>query len=124
SVLGIDIDAHGIEAARQNAKINNIPNAGFIAADADLLFADVPFPPDQSLVVIDPPRKGASVDFLKQLCAFGPRRVVYVSCNVHTQARDVGMLVTGFGLGGKKWRYQIESLRGFDFFPQTGHVEG
>ncbi|KAK5449738.1 tRNA(m5U54)methyltransferase [Exophiala xenobiotica] len=122
SVLGIDIDAHGIEAARQNAKINNIPNAGFIAADADVLFADVPFPPDQSLVVIDPPRKGASVDFLKQLCAFGPRRVVYVSCNVHTQARDVGMLVTG--LGGKKWRYQIESLRGFDFFPQTGHVEG
>merc|ERR1711939_68597 len=121
SVLGIDIDAYGVEAARENAKINNIPNAGFIAADADVLFADVPFPPEQSLVVIDPPRKGASIDFLEQLCAFGPKRVVYVSCNVHTQARDVGMLVTGLG---KKWRYQIESLRGFDFFPQTGHVEG
>ncbi|KIW20943.1 hypothetical protein PV08_01522 [Exophiala spinifera] len=121
SVLGIDIDAMGIEAARENAKLNHIPNAGFIAADADVLFADVPFPPDQSLVVIDPPRKGASVDFLRQLCNFGPKRVVYVSCNVHTQARDVGMLVTGLG---KKWRYEIESLRGFDFFPQTGHVEG
>merc|ERR1711939_150746 len=61
------------------------------------------------------------IDFLEQLCAFGPKRVVYVSCNVHTQARDVGMLVTGLG---KKWRYQIESVRGFDFFPQTHHVEG
>lgn len=121
SVLGIDVDANGIEAARLNAKSNGVPNAGFIAADADQLFADVPFPPDQTMVVIDPPRKGASADFLAQLCKFGPRRVVYVSCNVHTQARDVGLLVQGFG---SAWRYDIESLRGFDFFPQTGHVEG
>ena len=46
---------------------------------------------------------------------------MYVSCNVHTQARDVGMLVNGVDEGKK---YEIESLRGFDFFPQTGHVEG
>lgn len=121
SALGIDIDVHGVEAARGNAKANGIPNAGFIAADAECLFADVPFPPEQTLVVIDPPRKGASASFLQQLCEFGPRRVVYVSCNVHTQARDVGMLVAGFG---GAWRFDIESLRGFDFFPQTGHVEG
>ena len=81
---------------------------------------DVPFPADQTLVVIDPPRKGASLDFLEQLMRFGPKRVVYVSCNVHTQARDVGLLVKGNG----EWRYAIESVRGFDFFPQTGHVEG
>jgi tRNA (uracil-5-)-methyltransferase len=121
SVLGIDIDVAGVNAARANAEANGIPNAGFIAAEAEMIFADVPFPPDQSLVVIDPPRKGASVDFLTQLCRFGPKRVVYVSCNVHTQARDVGMLVQGVG---EKWRYEIERLRGFDFFPQTGHVEG
>ena len=121
SVLGIDVDSNGIQAARVNAQRNGVPNAGFIAADADQLFADVPFPPDQTMVVIDPPRKGASEDFLAQLCQFGPRRVVYVSCNVHTQARDIGMLVHGFGTS---WRYEIESLRGFDFFPQTGHVEG
>ncbi|KIV93914.1 23S rRNA (uracil-5-)-methyltransferase RumA [Exophiala mesophila] len=121
SVLGIDVDSHSIQAARLNAQSNGVPNAGFIAADADQLFADVPFPPDQTMVVIDPPRKGASEDFLAQLCQFGPRRVVYVSCNVHTQARDIGMLVHGFGTS---WRYEIESLRGFDFFPQTGHVEG
>ena len=121
SVLGIDVDVHGVEMARVNALANVVPNAGFIAASAEDLFADVPYPPAQSLVVIDPPRKGASVDFLTQLCKFGPKRVVYVSCNVHTQARDVGMLVAGFG---GEWRYEIESLRGFDFFPQTGHVEG
>ena len=49
-------------------------------------------------------------------------RVVYVSCNVHTQARDVGVLVEGKG-GEDGCRYEIESLQGFDFFPQTGHVE-
>ena len=89
-------------------------------ADAPALFAEVPFPAEQTLVVIDPPRKGASEDFLKQLLQYGPKRVVYVSCNVHTQARDVGMLAKG----DKNWRYEIESLRGFDFFPQTYHVEG
>lgn len=161
SVLGIDIDPAGITAARHNASNNNIPNAGFIEADASALFADVPFPPDQTLCVIDPPRKGCSADFLRQLLQFGPKRVVYVSCNVHTQARDVGVLVNGFegalgfgsmegaakklkqqdggNLGGSKigevdavdrigaksrWRYELESLKGFDFFPQTGHVEG
>lgn len=121
SVLGIDVDSHGIKAARRNAETNKLPNAGFIDADAGTLFLDVPYPPEQSLIVLDPPRKGASLDFLQQLCSFGPRRVIYVSCNVHTQARDVGLLVQGFA---GKWRYDIESLRGFDFFPQTGHVEG
>ncbi len=74
-------------------------------------------------MVIDPPRKGCDESFLTQLLKFGPKRVVYVSCNVHTQARDVGLLVRGMERAGKT-RYEIESLRGFDFFPQTGHVEG
>ena len=73
-------------------------------------------------MVLDPPRKGCDADFLGQLLRFGPRRVVYVSCNVHTQARDVGVLVRGEGGDGA--RYALESLVGFDFFPQTGHVEG
>ena len=120
SALGIDIDPKGIEQARVNAAANKLENAGFMQADAPALFADVPFPADQTLVVIDPPRKGASEDFLKQLLRYGPKRVVYVSCNVHTQARDVGILVRG----DENWTYEIESLRGFDFFPQTYHVEG
>jgi tRNA (uracil-5-)-methyltransferase len=120
STLGIDIAAASVESARVNAVANNVTNAGFIEADASTLFLDVPFPAGQTLVVIDPPRKGASLDFLEQLMRFGPKRVVYVSCNVHTQARDVGVLVKGNG----QWRYVIERVKGFDFFPQTGHVEG
>ena len=120
STLGIDIAAPSIASARSNAFANYLTNTGFIEADASALFIDVPFPAEQTLVIIDPPRKGASQDFLEQLMRFGPKRVVYVSCNVHTQARDVGILVRG----NEDWRYEIESIRGFDFFPQTGHVEG
>ena len=206
STLGIDIDQSGITAARTNAADNGVRNAGFIDADAANLFEDVPFPPDQTVCFIDPPRKGCSRDFLRQLMRFGPKRVVYVSCNVHTQARDVGWLVNGWAapVGGEawkekmrlekagamddeerkvakekehqeltkrddkkvmenqlgllaqlaervsedgdtekgegadaetdrkisgssprtEWRYELESLKGFDFFPQTAHVEG
>jgi tRNA (uracil-5-)-methyltransferase len=117
---GIDIAPPAIKAAHENAKSNNIANATFMTADASALFAKVTYPPEETVVVIDPPRKGCDANFLEQLLLFGPRRVVYVSCNVHTQARDVGLLVEGKGGA----RYDLESLRGFDFFPQTGHVEG
>ena len=120
SSIGIDIAPSSITAAKKNAELNNVKNATFMTADAAALFEKIKFPADRAAVVIDPPRKGCDEAFLKQLLAFGPKRVVYVSCNVHTQARDVGFLVEG--LGGP--RYEIESLQGFDFFPQTGHVEG
>ncbi|PVH88755.1 putative tRNA (uracil-5-)-methyltransferase [Cadophora sp. DSE1049] len=122
--VGIDISAASITSARENAKLNNLPpsQCTFIAADAPKLFKSITYPKDETVVVIDPPRKGCDESFLSQLLTFGPRRVVYVSCNVHTQARDVGVLVRGMKSGGTK--YEIESLRGFDFFPQTGHVEG
>ncbi|KAI0099330.1 uracil-5--methyltransferase [Nemania sp. FL0031] len=137
---GIDIADKSIEFARTNAAANHLPpsQANFIAADAGQLFKSVTYNPDETVVVLDPPRKGCDADFLAQLLRFAPRRVVYVSCNVHTQARDVGMLVRGEtggaelaeGAGAgtrvneKGTRYAVESLRGFDFFPQTGHVEG
>jgi tRNA (uracil-5-)-methyltransferase len=125
---GVDIAETSIASARHNARANGIPNATFLAADAAALFAEITYPPDETVVVVDPPRKGCDDGFLRQLLAFGPRRVVYVSCNVHTQARDVGVLVAGSGSGGNggsgEVRYAVESLRGFDFFPQTGHVEG
>ena len=120
---GIDIAPDSITSARRNAALNNLTpeRCTFIAADAGELFKSVEYPADETVVVLDPPRKGCDADFLSQLRKFGPRRVLYVSCNVHTQARDVGVLVRGEGEGR---RYEIESLRGFDFFPQTGHVEG
>lgn len=120
SSMGIDIAGASIVSAQENAKANNINNATFIAADASSLFDKVKFPADETAVIIDPPRKGCDDSFLQQLLRFGPKRVVYVSCNVHTQARDVGILVEG----KNGCRYDLETLQGFDFFPQTGHVEG
>ena len=157
---GIDIAEGSIAFARRNAAANGLPpsQANFLAADAGELFKSVAgdYDADRTVVILDPPRKGCDADFLAQLLRFGPRRVVYVSCNVHTQARDVGILVRGHagegegegggngegkgeqaqaegqglgngdreGEGAKRTRYEIESLRGFDFFPQTSHVEG
>ncbi|KAM0130751.1 hypothetical protein ACHAO1_007703 [Botrytis cinerea] len=123
SSTGIDISDASIISARRNAELNKLDasRCSFMAADAPKLFKQVTYPKDETVVVIDPPRKGCDESFLSQLLKFGPRRVVYVSCNVHTQARDVGVLVNGSEEGV---RYEIESLRGFDFFPQTGHVEG
>jgi tRNA (uracil-5-)-methyltransferase len=129
--LGIDISAASIESASTNAKLNNLPESStrFIAADAARLFASIESPAEETVVMIDPPRKGCDESFLRQLVQYGPARVVYVSCNVHTQARDIGVLVGGMmgvdgGFGKGEGCYEIESLRGFDFFPQTGHVEG
>ncbi|KAL2117220.1 hypothetical protein VTJ04DRAFT_9388 [Mycothermus thermophilus] len=156
--IGIDIAEKSIAFARRNAALNGLVgsreptptstnNHGqrqnktckFIAADAPELFKSVRgvYDPDETVVVLDPPRKGCDASFLRQLLEYAPRRVVYVSCNVHTQARDVGILVRGSvqgfmpgeaakeeAEGQKKVRYEIESIRGFDFFPQTGHVEG
>lgn len=146
--IGIDIADKSIAFARTNAALNGLPEdrCRFLAADAPQLFASLggAFDPDETVVVLDPPRKGCDASFLRQLLGFAPRRVVYVSCNVHTQARDVGVLVRGEvdaammgeGEGAKeeeeevvgkdkpRTRYEIESIRGFDFFPQTGHVEG
>lgn len=131
SSLGIDISSSSITSATHNATINNLPSssAKFIAADAAALFASIATPANETVVMIDPPRKGCDESFLKQLVRYGPARVVYVSCNVHTQARDIGVLVGGMkgvdgGMGESVGCYEIESLRGFDFFPQTGHVEG
>ncbi|KAF2189711.1 S-adenosyl-L-methionine-dependent methyltransferase [Zopfia rhizophila CBS 207.26] len=131
SSLGIDIAASSIASATNNAEINNLPSsqAKFIAADAAALFANIDTPANETVVMIDPPRKGCDESFLRQLVRYGPQRVVYVSCNVHTQARDVGVLVGGMegvdgGFGAGEGCFEIESLVGFDFFPQTGHVEG
>ncbi|KAK1915640.1 hypothetical protein P3342_003450 [Pyrenophora teres f. teres] len=131
SSLGIDISSSSIESASTNARLNNLPESStrFIAADAARLFSSIESPAEETVVMLDPPRKGCDESFLRQLVQYGPARVVYVSCNVHTQARDIGVLVGGMkgvdgGFGKGEGCYEIESLRGFDFFPQTGHVEG
>ena len=114
-VVGIELSETSADWARRNAKTNGIENASFIASSAEALFADITFPSEQTSVLIDPPRKGCSMDFLNQLCTFGPSRVVYVSCNPATQMRDLkSFLEKG---------YKIESIQPFDLFPQTRHLE-
>jgi tRNA/tmRNA/rRNA uracil-C5-methylase (TrmA/RlmC/RlmD family) len=73
------------------------------------------FPKSTTTVVIDPPRKGCSTEFLDQLYQFNPQRVVYMSCDPATQARDAEGIV---GAG-----YRITSIKPFDLFPQTRHIE-
>ncbi|KAF1814212.1 S-adenosyl-L-methionine-dependent methyltransferase [Eremomyces bilateralis CBS 781.70] len=129
--LGIDISDPSIDFARRNARLNHLSEsrAQFHVGNSERIFEVVEFPPEETAVVIDPSRKGCDLAFLRQLLLFGPARVVYVSCNVHTQARDVGALVNGVkgvdgGFGEGEGAYEVESVRGFDFFPQTSHVEG
>lgn len=125
--IGIDISSSSIQSANRNAKHNNLDesNARFITGDANDIFAAITSKPEETAVVLDPSRKGCDDNFLKQLLKFSPARICYVSCNVHTQAIDIGKLVSGIENMDAGCRlYEIESLRGFDFFPQTGHVEG
>ena len=121
---GIDISSECIMAALLNATRNGITNSKFMEANAAALFASVTYLPEETVVVVDPPRKGCDEEFLRQVAKYGPSRIIYVSCNVHTQARDIGILIDLTAEDGETGAgYEIESLKGFDFFPQTSHVE-
>ncbi|KAJ7744236.1 tRNA methyltransferase [Mycena maculata] len=127
TVAGIELAADSIRAATRNAALNGLPadKISFRAGDAADIFAAVrvDFPPAKTVLVIDPPRKGCDGPFIEQLLQFRAGTVVYVSCNVHTQARDVGAIVNQSAADGKGGKYVLESLRGVDLFPQTAHVE-
>ena len=131
-VAGIELSADSIRFATHNAELNGLAHkVSFRAGDAAQIFDAVgDFPPERTALVVDPPRKGCDEAFVRQLLAFRAQTVVYVSCNVHTQARDVGQIVSlsteenvADEKGEGKGRYVVESLRGFDLFPQTAHVE-
>lgn len=114
-VAGVEISESSVAFAKQNATANGITNATFLASDAAAIFAGLDFPPGDTAVVIDPPRKGCDESFLQQLFAFGPRAVVYVSCDPATQMRDLRhFLAAG---------YTLQAVQPFDLFPQTRHLE-
>ncbi|SNX87211.1 related to TRM2 - tRNA(m5U54)methyltransferase [Melanopsichium pennsylvanicum] len=117
-VSGVEISSESIKYATKNAELNGITNAKFLAGNAEDIFAKIQYPADQTTVIIDPPRRGCDEEFIRQLVKLAPKHIVYVSCNVHTQARDVGQLIE------RDARYKIRSVRGADLFPQTHHVEG
>jgi 23S rRNA (uracil1939-C5)-methyltransferase/tRNA (uracil-5-)-methyltransferase len=114
-VIGVEVSESAVKWARANAARNGRENCAFIAADATAVFATIPFPGADAAVIVDPPRKGCSDDFLRQLVAFAPRTIVYVSCNPETQARDLKTL--------RAAGYRCLRLVPFDMFPQTRHVE-
>jgi len=114
-VAGIEISESSIAFARENATANGITNTIFQAGDAAAIFGGLDFPPPDTAVVIDPPRKGCDEGFLRQLFAFGPRSVVYVSCDPATQMRDL----RHFAAAG----YELGAVQPFDLFPQTRHLE-
>jgi tRNA/tmRNA/rRNA uracil-C5-methylase (TrmA/RlmC/RlmD family) len=114
-VMGVEISASSVAFARENAAANGIANAAFQAGDAGSIFSGLTFPPADTVVVIDPPRKGCDESFLQQLFAFGPRAVVYVSCDPATQMRDLQQFLAQ--------GYMVKAVQPFDLFPQTRHLE-
>ena len=115
AMAGIEVSAGSIAWAEQNADANGIENATFHLGSAEAIFSKVEWPGADTVVVIDPPRKGCSPDFLAQLRAFGPCGVVYVSCNPATQMRDLVEL--------RAAGYELTNVQPFDLFPQTRHLE-
>jgi len=114
-VAGVEVSESSVAFARENAAANGIANAVFAAGDASSIFAGLGFPGAETAVVIDPPRRGCDESFLRQLFAYGPRAVVYVSCDPATQMRDLkGFLAAG---------YAVTAVQPFDLFPQTRHLE-
>ncbi|KAI3403772.2 hypothetical protein KGF56_003407 [Candida oxycetoniae] len=127
NVFGIDVSEWSIKYAQHNTKLNGLDpkRIQFILGDASKIFQNEDFEKagikgEDSVVIIDPSRKGSNEAFLKQLVQFNPAIIIYISCNVFTQARD---LATFEKLQGENVKYVLENVVGFDFFPQTKHVE-
>lgn len=115
-VIGVETVPEAIEDAKENAKNNQINNVDFFVGDMKNVFTqnfiDTHGQPD--VIITDPPRNGMHKDVVKQIIAILPKRIVYVSCNSATQARDLAML---------DQHYKVTQVQPVDMFPQTHHVE-
>ena len=115
-VIGIEYVPEAIEDAKVNSKINGIENTEFFAGDMkDILnrdFIEKHGKPD--IIITDPPRAGMHQDVIDTILFADPRRIVYVSCNPATQARDLQLLSE---------RYEVKRIQPVDMFPHTQHVE-
>ena len=116
SVVGIEYVPTAIEDAKINSEINAIKNTSFFAGDIkDILnaeFIQTHGKPD--VVITDPPRAGMHADVVKRLLEMEAEKIVYVSCNAATQARDIALM---------KDKYEVSRIRPVDMFPHTQHVE-
>ena len=115
-VIGVEVVEQAVLDARENAKRNGIENAEFFCGDAGKAALELErqgIRPD--VAVVDPPRKGLNADTIEALHRMSPRRIVYVSCDPATLARDVALL--------KERGYVLKSAQAADLFPRCSHVE-
>ncbi|SHK18566.1 23S rRNA (uracil1939-C5)-methyltransferase [Anaerobranca californiensis DSM 14826] len=116
-VLGIEIVPQAVRDAKENAKLNNIDNVTFIEGKAEDVMVDLAKKGEKyDVVVVDPPRKGCEASLLAAIKEIAPQRVVYVSCNPATLARDLKILC-------EEGMYTIKEVQPVDMFPHTSHVE-
>lgn len=115
-VVGVEAVPEAIEDAKLNAKRNNITNCDFFVGDIKNVFNDdfIQTHGHPDVIVTDPPRDGMHKDVVEQILKIAPKRVVYVSCNSATQARDLALMDE---------QYKVIKVRPVDMFPQTHHVE-
>lgn len=116
-VIGVDVVESAIEDARQNAGLNDVHNCEFIVGDLkDTLTKDTGWLTEKpDVIIFDPPRSGLHPKVVEQVAFLNPERIVYVSCNPSTQARDAKMF--------SELGYQLLELQPVDMFPHTSHVE-
>ena len=115
-VIGVEAIPDAIAAAKENAQLNNIANVSFYVGDMKQIFNDgfVAEHGRPDVVITDPPRDGMHKDVVQQLLKINPDKIVYVSCNSATQARDLALM---------KHAYAVSNVQPVDMFPQTHHVE-
>ncbi len=116
-LIGVEIVPEAIENAKINAKRMGVTNAEFVCGDAGTAAAELEkrgTAPD--VIILDPPRKGCTEDTLEAVAKMAPKRVVYVSCNTATMARDAKIL--------DELGYALKKVQPVDMFPKTAHVEG
>jgi len=111
-VIGLEIVASAITDAENNCRINRVSNCRFILGDIRESLAQVAIKPD--VIIIDPPRAGMHNEVIKQVLGLEPDRIVYVSCNPATMARDLGLL---------KEEFDVLEVQPVDMFPHTHHIE-
>ena len=115
-IIGVEVNPDAIKDAKVNTKLNGIKNAKHFVGDAGAFMSGLAKNGDAADVVItDPPRAGCSMQFLRSLITLSPKRIVYISCNPETLARDLNTLT--------KNGYKVKKIQGVDMFPHTNHVE-
>ncbi len=115
-VIGVESVPEAIIDAKENAKRNEITNCEFFVGDMKVVFneAFIALHGKPDVIITDPPRDGMHKDVIEQILKIAPQKVVYVSCNSATQARDLALMDE---------KYKVTRVRPVDMFPQTHHVE-